>query len=337
MHAVEVDRLQKSYGSHVALRGISFQVERGEVVGFLGPNGAGKSTCMKIVTGFLAPSGGTARIEGHDVLGSPIEARSLLGYLPENAPIYPDMLIHDYLDYVGKIRGLGRAERNTAIRQMADRCGIADRLGQRVGALSKGYRQRVGIAQALLHSPSILILDEPTTGLDPNQIVEIRNLIREIGRNKTVILSTHILSEVQATCDRVLIIHKGEIVADGSTDDVTTHTQGGQLLRVTYAPGKVSPRRDAVLADLQTIAGIDRIRPLQAEDPAHMTFEVLARQDVREPLFRYAVDQGILLLESAKAQSNLEEVFRRLTMGEIPGQPATPAAEPAPPSEPAAV
>jgi ABC-2 type transport system ATP-binding protein len=319
MHAaVEVDRLAKSYGSHVALRGITFQVERGEVVGFLGPNGAGKSTCMKIVTGFLAPSAGSTRIEGHDVLEKPIEARSPVGYLPENAPIYPDMIIHDYLDYVGRIRGLGRAERHTAITTTADRCGITDRLGQRVGALSKGYRQRVGLAQAMLHSPSILILDEPTTGLDPNQIVEIRNLIREIGRSKTIILSTHILSEVQATCDRVLIIHRGEIVADGKTDDVTTHTQGGQLLRATYAPGKVSPQRETVLSGLSAIAGIDRVRALQAENPAHMTFEILAREDVREALFRYAVEQGLILIESSRAQSNLEEVFRRLTMGEMP-------------------
>ena len=335
MHAaVEVERLSKSYGNHVALRGVSFRVERGEVVGFLGPNGAGKSTCMKVVTGFLAPSAGTARIEGHDVLEAPIEARTPVGYLPENAPIYPDMLIRDYLDYVGRIRGLGRAERHTAIETTADRCGITDRLGQRVGALSKGYRQRVGLAQAMLHSPSILILDEPTTGLDPNQIVEIRNLIREIGRNKTVILSTHILSEVQATCDRVLIIHRGEIVADGKTDDVTTHTQGGQLLRVTYAPGKVSPQRDAVLAALGTIPGIDRVRPLQAEDPAHMTFEILAREDVRSSLFRYAVDQNVIMLECAMAQSNLEEVFRRLTMGETPSSDGgvAPDAAVAPPS-----
>jgi ABC-2 type transport system ATP-binding protein len=279
---------------------------------------------MKIITGFLAPTAGTARIEGHDVLAAPIEARTPLGYLPENAPIYPDMLIRDYLDYVGQIRGLGRAERHTAIETTAERCGITDRLGQRVGALSKGYRQRVGLAQAMLHSPSILILDEPTTGLDPNQIVEIRNLIREIGRNKTVILSTHILSEVQATCDRVLIIHRGEIVADGKTDDVTTHTQGGQLLRVTYAPGKVSPQRDAVVAGLGALPGIDRVRPLQAENREHMTFEILAREDVRESLFRYAVDQNVIMLECAMAQSNLEEVFRRLTMGEFPASAPTP-------------
>ena len=313
MPAIEVQALQKSYGALQALRGINFSIEHGEVVGFLGPNGAGKSTAMKILTGFLAPSGGRAAIEGHDVLAEPIEARSRLGYLPENAPVYTDMRVGDYLDFVGRVRGLGSAERATAIDKTAGQCGITDRLGQLVGELSKGYRQRVGLAQALLHNPSILILDEPTTGLDPNQIVEIRNLIREIGRSKTVLLSTHILSEVQATCDRVIIIHKGEIAADGPTHEVTVRDQGGRMVRVTYTAGKVAPSKEDITAAVSALPGVERARPMQDEDPKHSSFEILASQDVRPALFQLAVDRGLILLELSEERSNLEEVFRRLT------------------------
>ncbi len=313
MSAIEVRELRKSYGNHVALRGISFSVEHGEVVGFLGPNGAGKSTAMKILTGFLTPSGGQAAIEGHDVLDEPIEARAKIGYLPESAPLYTEMRVGDYLDFVGRVRGLGSAERATAIERVAGLCGVTDRMDQAIGTLSKGYRQRTGLAQALLHDPSILILDEPTTGLDPNQIVDIRNLIREIGRKKTVLLSTHILSEVQATCDRVIIVNKGEIVADGPTGEVTLRDQGGRLMRVTYAPGKVAPRREAVVQAVEALTDVERVRTLEDEDPAHMALEVLARADLRPALFQLAVDQGLVLLELTLERSNLEEVFRRLT------------------------
>ncbi|MDP6931684.1 MAG: ATP-binding cassette domain-containing protein [Myxococcota bacterium] len=313
MPTIQVERLHKSYGSHVALRGISFEVERGEIVGFLGPNGAGKSTAMRIITGFLAPSDGSARIEGHDVLEQPIQARRHLGYLPESAPVYPDMRVGEYLDYVGQIREMGSAERAAAIARVSKQCGISERLNQQVHELSKGYRQRLGLAQAMLHSPRILVLDEPTTGLDPNQIVEIRNLIREIGRNQTVLLSTHILSEVQATCDRVLIIHAGQIVADGSTDEITARTRGGQLIQVTYAPGKIAPNPDTVHSALEALEHVDRITVLEGEEPEHMAFEVLASGDVRASLFQLAVDEGLVLLKLAREQSNLEEVFRRLT------------------------
>lgn len=312
-HAIEVKDLRKSYGEHVALRGISFQIDEGEVVGFLGPNGAGKSTAMKIITGFLAPTGGQAWVAGHEVLAEKVDAQRHIGYLPEHAPLYLDMQVRDYLNYMGRIRGLGSGERERAIRRVAERCGIVDRLGQRVGALSKGYRQRVGLAQALIHEPPILILDEPTTGLDPNQIVEIRNLIRDIGREKTVILSTHILSEVQATCDRVMIVHRGELVADGTTAEVTARTQGGQLLQVLLAPGQVAPPAEGVLAGLAALPGVQRARLIEAADPRHHAVELLAGADVREAVFRYAVDQGLILLELAPERTNLEEVFRRLT------------------------
>ena len=313
MAAIEVRELRKNYGEHVALRGISFQVEQGEVVGFLGPNGAGKSTAMKILTGYLSPTGGQAFVDGVEVLADPIAAQRKLGYLPEHAPIYLDMRVRDFLNYVGKIRGLGRVERARAIERVAEQCGIAPRLGQQISALSKGFRQRVGLAQALLHSPPILILDEPTTGLDPNQIVEIRNLIREIGRKRTVILSTHILSEVQATCDRVIIINKGELVADGSTADVTARTRGGQLLHVELAPGSVDPGVEAVSERLASLEGITRVQRTEVADRQHYGFELLTEGDRRADIFSFAVDQGLVLLELAPERTNLEEVFRRLT------------------------
>ena len=313
MPAIEVRDLRKNYGGHVALRGISFSVEQGEVVGFLGPNGAGKSTAMKIITGYLAPTGGQAFVDGHEVLADPIAAQKRIGYLPEHAPIYLDMRVRDFLAYVGRIRGLGRVERARAIERVADQCGIAPRLGQQISALSKGFRQRVGLAQALLHSPPILILDEPTTGLDPNQIVEIRNLIREIGRKRTVVLSTHILSEVQATCDRVIIVNKGSLVADGSTDEVTARTRGGQMLHVVLAPGTVKPDARAVESGLSAIDGVVRIQRAEVASRDHFGFELLTEDDRRAEIFQFAVDQGLTLLELAPERTNLEEVFRRLT------------------------
>jgi len=313
--AIEVHDLHKSYGDQLALRGISFSIRRGEVVGFLGPNGAGKTTAMRILTGYLSPTAGHASIEGNDVLGSPIQARESIGYLPESAPIYRDMRVYDFLNYIGRVRGLGTAERARGIDRVALQCGLTDHLRQRIDALSKGYRQRVGLAQALIHEPSILILDEPTTGLDPNQIVDIRNLIREVGRHKTVLLSTHILTEVQATCDRVVIINQGSLVADGPVDEVTTQEQGGILVQVIFAPGKVAPKPEVVQQAISRISGVQRVSPSQAPDPSHHAFEVLAVKDVREELFSVANDQGLKLVELARSQSNLEEVFRRLTKG----------------------
>ncbi len=315
MPAIAVQDLHKSYGSHVALRGIDFKVDHGEVVGFLGPNGAGKTTTMRILTGFMAPSAGTTTIEGHDVVASPLKARQKIGYLPENAPIYADMTVHSYLEYIGQIRGLGSAERARAIERVAVKCGVAGRMSQKVGALSKGYRQRVGLAQALLHDPSILILDEPTTGLDPNQIVDIRNLIREIGRRKTVLLSTHILSEVQATCDRVLIINQGRIVADGRTDVVTAKEQGGLLIQVTFEPGDVNPDKRGLTVSLSQVEGVQEVKRIEGEHLDQLAYEILASRDIRADLFRFATRQGLVIVELTRAQSNLEEVFRRLTRG----------------------
>ncbi len=311
--AIWVQDLQKQYGGLQALRGVSFRIDPGEIVGFLGPNGAGKSTTMKILTGFVAPSGGEARVLGFDVVGESLEVRRRLGYLPESAPIYGEMRVVDYLDFVGRARDLAAAERVRAIDRVAEECDIQDRLKQTVGTLSKGYRQRVGLAQALLHQPPILILDEPTSGLDPNQILAIRNLIRRIGKSRTVILSTHILQEVQATCDRVIIVHRGQIVADAPTEQVRTQQEGGMLVRVAFLSGTVRLSAEAIASGLRALAGVTRVTR-QAD--ADATFEVLADRDVRPDLFAYAVAQGLVLQELTREKSSLEEVFRRLTSGE---------------------
>lgn len=316
MAVIEVQGLEKHYGAHAALGGVDFAIEAGEIVGFLGPNGAGKSTTMKILTGFVSASAGEARIKGLDVLEDPVEARRHLGYLPEAAPVYPDMRVGEYLDFVGRVRGLAAAERTAAVDRAIDRCGLGPRRDQIVGTLSKGYKQRVGIAQAILHDPDILILDEPTSGLDPNQIVDIRALIREIGQRKTVILSTHILSEVQATCDRVIIIHAGKLVADGPTDEVT-RTGTRDVLHVSLAPGKVRTPPERILAELGALDGVDEVRDETGtvEVEGQLDVRLAVTGDVRAQVFALAVKLGVVLLELRRERRNLEEVFRQLTGG----------------------
>ena len=313
---IEVEGLQKRFGAHVALAGIDFTISKGEVVGFLGPNGAGKSTTMKILTGFLSPSGGRARVCGIDVVEDPVSARARLGYLPEAAPVYPDMRVEDYLDFAGQVRGLPRSERANAIERALDRCGLMDRRRQVVGTLSKGYKQRVGLAQAMLHQPDILILDEPTSGLDPNQIVDIRRLIREIGESRTIILSTHILTEVQASCDRVLIVNQGSLVADGPTDEVTA-VSTGEVVRASIVPGDVLQKPEVVVERLERIPTVTTVRvlPNTTSIQGELVLRIHATEDVREQVFRASVELGVVVVELGRERSNLEDVFRRLTTG----------------------
>ncbi|MFZ5480200.1 MAG: ATP-binding cassette domain-containing protein [Myxococcota bacterium] len=318
---IEVSGLSRRYGRFDALKDVSFSVDAGEIVGFLGPNGAGKTTTMKILTGFISPTAGGARVAGFDVVTESLEVRRRIGYLPEAAPVYAEMRVLDYLDFVGRVRGMPQAERVTAIERAAAECDIVDRLHQAVGTLSKGYRQRVGLAQALLHQPPILILDEPTSGLDPNQILAVRNLIRRIGQNRTVILSTHILQEVQATCDRVLILNRGQIVADAPTAEIQSRHAGGTLTKVAYAPGTVRLTDAQLRARIEQVPGVQRVSP-QAEEDGALAYEVLADRDVRPGLFALAVDAGLVLTELAKERSTLEEVFRRLTTGDDPREDA---------------
>jgi len=316
MTVIRADGIRRAYGSFEALRGLSFAVQSGEIVGLLGPNGAGKTTCMKILTGYLAPTGGTATVCGIDVLEDPLGVQRQLGYLPEGAPVYDEMSVEPYLAFVATVRGLGRAERARAIERVAEQCGLRDCLSQRISTLSRGFRQRVGLAQALLHEPRVLILDEPTTGLDPNQIVEIRGLIREVGQTRTVILSTHILSEVQVTCDRVLIIHEGQLVADDRTDRLT-ESVSGRILTVGLGAGKVDADRATLKAQLAGLPGVTEVVAAPPVDERHR-FTLYAGSDVRDAVFHWAVARGHVLVELKAETRDLEEVFRRLTRDREP-------------------
>jgi ABC-2 type transport system ATP-binding protein len=305
---IEVNDLRKLYGSFEALRGVSFQVAAGEVVGFLGPNGAGKTTTMKILTGFLRQSSGRAVVAGFDVLAEPLAARARIGYLPESAPLYGDMQAREYLRFVADVRSIPRAERAARIGEVAERCGIADVLRVPIGQLSKGYRQRVGLAQALLHRPDILILDEPTSGLDPNQIVGIRELLREIGREKTVILSTHILREVEVTCGRVLIVSGGRIVADAKPADL--------LKGSSFVVAASGAPPEAVRTALSAALHVTAVEPVAtAAGAAEQRFRVRTDGD-REAgaeVFRAARDRGFVLSELRPENPTLEDVFHELT------------------------
>ncbi len=318
---IHVEHLSKDYGGDKrAVDDISFDVRRGEVLGFLGPNGAGKTTTMKILTSFLAPSAGRAQVAGHDVYDDSLEARRHIGYLPEDTPLYKDMTVLEYFDFVADMRGLGPDNRRARIKRVVEQCGIEDRLGMYIGELSKGFRQRVGLAQAILHEPEVLILDEPTSGLDPNQIVEIRNVIKQIGESKTVIFSTHILGEVQATCSRVIIISDGKLVADGTPDDLARKTAGASEIIVEIGGARGNDQDPLVL--LKRIDGIEDIKTLQTADwslsdrPRATTFRVTAKPgcDPRGDIARViATANGMDLLQLTPEKASLEDIFRKLT------------------------
>jgi ABC-2 type transport system ATP-binding protein len=311
---IEVEGLTKDYGAARAVDAVTFQVRKGEVLGFLGPNGAGKSTTMKMLTCYLAPTAGRATVAGHDVFDKSLEVRRRIGYLPEDTPIYRDMTVLEYLRFAADLRQMDGAKSPGRIKEIGGRCGLGDVAGKLVGELSKGYRQRVGLAQAMLHDPDILILDEPTSGLDPNQIVEIRSLIKEIGREKTVILSTHILPEVQATCSRILIISGGKLVADGTPADLRRRERGSRY-RVIVEKNGAAP--EAVRDRLAGLAGVARCEAIAAETGA-LAFAIdgSSEGDLRKTIFRAAVDNQWTLLELARESASLEDVFRHLTTGE---------------------
>jgi gliding motility-associated transport system ATP-binding protein len=315
---IEVDGLTKDYGATRAVDQVSFSVRKGEVLGFLGPNGAGKSTTMKILTCFLSPSAGRAKVAGYDVFDESLEVRRRIGYLPEDTPIYRDMTVLEFLEFAADMRGMDSATSPGRIKEIGERCGLAEVAGKLVGELSKGYRQRVGLAQAMLHDPDILILDEPTSGLDPNQIVEIRSLIREIGREKTVILSTHILPEVQATCSRILIISGGKLVADGTPEALRAREKGGRYRVVVESNGVI---REAIRDRLAGLPGVARCEIIGGEDGTHaFALDAAAANDLRKPIFRAAVDNRWTLLELLRESASLEDVFRNLTTGEAIGE-----------------
>jgi ABC-2 type transport system ATP-binding protein len=318
---IEARGLVKRYDGVLALDKVSMQVNRGEVLGFLGPNGAGKSTTMRILTCFTAPTEGSATVNGHDVTTDSLAARESIGYLPESNPLYPDMLVLEYLQFVAEVRGFDKAGARKRIKEVVEETGLGDVFAKTIRTLSKGYRQRVGLAQALLHKPQILILDEPMSGLDPNQAVEIRDLIRDIGRERTVILSTHNLAEVQVACSRVLIINKGRIVAD-DTPDGLRERQGRSRYLVSLLDG--AGVLDKSESKLRALAGVERVRRLEAES-GELRFEVMpsSNDDLRPLLFKTAVDNGLTLIGLAREGQNLEQIFRELTTSQESGSVRT--------------
>jgi ABC-2 type transport system ATP-binding protein len=314
---IRAEGLSKHYGSTRAVDGISFEVFRKEVVGFLGPNGAGKTTTMKILTCFLAPTKGDAFIGGHSVWEQSLEIRKMLGYLPEDTPLYRDMTVLEYLEFIADVRGIERDVRRKKIKSMVDLCGLGNVIGRVVGELSKGYRQRVGLAQAMIHDPEVLILDEPTSGLDPNQIADIRALIKELGKEKTVILSTHILPEVQNTCGRVIIINQGRLVADGKPEELQARLEGARYhVIVEKSDGNAALLKDK----LKGITGVKACTLVDApEREVAFAIDSVGQSDLRREL-RLAVEQnGGGLLELRRDALSLEDVFRKLTITDEPG------------------
>lgn len=309
---IAVENLRKHFGDTVAVDGISFEIKKGEIVGFLGPNGAGKTTTMRILTGFLQPTSGEVALNGHDVGLDPLGVRRSIGYLPESAPLYSDMKVWEYLVFIARAHGVASTKINARVREVAKMCGLSDRLGFDIGHLSKGYRQRVGLAQAMVHDPDILILDEPTSGLDPNQIVEIRGLIKDIGKHKTVILSTHILPEAEATCDRVLIINKGKIVASGTMNELRGRNAAVQLLRVT-----VEGNTAGVVDGLRGRPSVKHVLVSDGAEKGTTTFEIEieGEADMRKEITSLLVSKGLALLEVKREGKTLEGIFADLTQG----------------------
>ncbi|NOZ26236.1 MAG: ATP-binding cassette domain-containing protein [Nitrospirae bacterium] len=299
---ISVGSLSKDYGSVRAVSDLSFGVSKGEVVGFLGPNGAGKTTTMQILTGYIDPTSGRVLVDGLDVTEHPLEVKKRMGYLPENTPLYEDLTVYDFLEFAASVRGLKQRKRD-AIREASERCGIVEVINRTIGTLSKGYRQRVGLAQAILHDPDILILDEPTTGLDPLQVGEIRNLIRELGREKTILLSTHILSEVELTCSRVIVIHRGSIAADSPIEKLRSGMAGG--IRIEYRGGV----RPAVFERF------GRVEEVVEGGGGVFAFRLIPRdeRDIREDVYRFCKTEDLVLLELHSEKRSLEDVFRELT------------------------
>ena len=301
---IEVKNISKTYGPQKAVDNISFSVKTGEILGFLGPNGAGKTTTMKMITNYINMDSGDVEIQGATVKNGTF--RKNIGYLPEHNPIYEDMPVMDYLEYCAELQGVEKALLPSRIVEMVKLCGLNAEKHKKIGELSKGYRQRVGLAQAMIHDPEILILDEPTTGLDPNQIVEIRELIKRIGREKTVILSTHILPEVEATCDRILIINKGKIVADGTADNLRKQASGNMITRI-----QIQGELGSIMEKLKAIPGTKAVLPI---DPDHNRIEVQSDHNISEVIFRTAVKNKWIITEMIPVETKLEDIFRDLTL-----------------------
>ena len=315
---IEVQHLTKRYGPFTAVDDVSFRAERGEILGFLGPNGAGKTTTMRILTGYMPATDGKAVVAGYDVLEQPIEAKRRTGYLPETPPLYPDMTVRDYLDFCARIKGVPRGDRKSRVQTVMGRTRIADMANRHCGKLSKGYRQRVGLAQALLHNPEVLILDEPTAGLDPKQIIETRQLIKELGGNHTVILSTHILPEVSQTCQRVVIINKGRVVAVDSPENLTSRLRGSETMYVQIDAAGADARE--ALRLVPGVMSVD-VNEVRGSVIGYAVGSESGR-DVRRELASAVVTRGWGLLELRPMRMSLEEIFLHLTTEDAAAAPA---------------
>jgi ABC-2 type transport system ATP-binding protein len=321
---ITVKELTKRYARNTAVDHISFEVGKGQIVGFLGPNGAGKTTTMRMLTCFLLPTSGSATVAGFDVLEQPLEVKKRIGYLPETPPLYPEMETGEYLTFVGKLKGLAGAELRKRIDYVCDRCAVADVKNKLLGKLSKGYRQRVGLAQAIIHNPDVLILDEPTAGLDPKQINETRDLIRSLGGDHTIILSTHILPEVEQTCEQVIIINKGKLAATDSVQNLQNRARGAESVLVEVGGRNGSLDFAAVQKRLEQVAGVSRVVVKQSRDN-HNSFEVESLKGfVRGDLARAVVESGWDLNELRPAAMSLEEVFLQLTKAQVDAQDSSP-------------
>ena len=313
---ISVEKLSKYYGDFHALKGVSFEINAGEIVGILGPNGAGKSTTLRILTCYLSPTSGNAIIDGKSILNNEREVKRVIGYLPESAPLYDDMSVFDYLVYMAEIQELERSRLNDRLHYVVDACNLKDVISKSIGELSKGYKQRVGIAGAIIHDPKILILDEPTNGLDPNQIVEIRELIKELGKEKTVLISTHILSEVEATCSRAIIINQGNVIADADPKHLTLNNKENNKISVRIKLSvKTNDDNNKIIEKLKKIENIYDIKIEDNENLKDITI-YSNDEEPREKIYNFIKSTDWILYEMFKERENLEEVFHTLTKGD---------------------
>ena len=312
---IEVSHVSRLFGTFRAVNDVSFSIPTGQIVGLLGPNGAGKSTTMRMVTGFLQPSSGTIKIDGIDITQNPVDAKRKIGYMPESAPLYSDMIVEDYLYYIARMQGV---DPETRVPELCTTCGLKEVMHKNISELSRGYRQRVGLAHALMHNPEILILDEPTSGLDPNQIEDVRNLIKEIGKTRTVIISTHILGEVEMLCNRVIIISQGKVVADSPTAELRERYGHSLALQITVG-GCSSTELLQALNTLQNAAGASAMTPEPIKGESQLAGAVVSVKDneeLRPALFKLIVDKGWMLYELTPQRNSLEDVFHILTTQE---------------------
>lgn len=307
---IEVKNVVKKYGDKYAVNDVSFTVNSGEIVGFLGPNGAGKSTTMNILTGYLSATSGTVKIDGYDILDDPTKAKKLIGFLPEQPPLYMDMTVKEYLDFVYDLKGC-KFPRRPHINEICELIRITDVYNRIIGHLSKGYKQRVGFAQALIGNPPVLVLDEPTVGLDPRQIIEIRSLVKKLGKTHTVILSTHILQEVQSVCDRIIVINRGVLVADGDADTLKHKTAGNRKLTARIS----GPQQDVVKL-IRSLDGVTYVEPLNSREPGSFDYHIesLPNIDIRKPMFSQLAQKGFPILSLTTADMTLEDMFVSLIM-----------------------